>query len=187
MAESPSDVISVLESLIAGDPEKLVEAKSYAILARLRRFNRDAHAIVNEQRQTTLDARNSMDQAHLGLQNLLYERRHFEREIQKCKQFQFIYHDVPLYDLEEFSQLAPEASQTIDDHDLMKNRLEFEFTERARLQDRLKALTAERDRLLKLKKETRVKMEAQAREETELAKAKPHNRKQQLLRSYCPR
>lgn len=44
----------------------------------------------------------------------------------------FIYQDVPLYELEEFSHLAPDAARTIDEHELMKNRLEYEFTERTR-------------------------------------------------------
>lgn len=44
----------------------------------------------------------------------------------------FIYQDVPIYDFEEFSRLAPEEATTIDEHELMKNRLEFEFAERTR-------------------------------------------------------
>lgn len=88
MAETPDAVVAVLESFIGNEREDLLDANAYAALARLRRFNRDAHARVNEQRQKTMDARNAMDQTHLGLQNLLYERRHIEREIVKCRQFQ---------------------------------------------------------------------------------------------------
>lgn len=88
MTETPDAVVAVLEALIGNEQEALLDAKAYAILARLRRFNRDAHARVNEQRQQTMDARNAVDQTHLGLQNSLYERRHIEREIQKCRQFQ---------------------------------------------------------------------------------------------------
>lgn len=162
MADSVEAVIAVLEALLREDRGDLLDASVYAILARLRRFNRDAHAKVNEQRQSTMDARNAVDHTHLGLQNLLYERRHLEREIQKCREFQyvrptvfltcaqlthsppprvipcsispvrFIYQDIPLYSLEEFTRLVPAEAAPIDEHELMKNRLEFEFAERTR-------------------------------------------------------
>jgi len=170
MADSVEAVIAVLEALLREDRGDLLDASVYAILARLRRFNRDAHAKVNEQRQSTMDARNAVDQTHLGLQNLLYERRHLEREIQKCREFQFIYQDIPLYSLEEFTRLASAEAATPDEHELMKNRLEFEFAERARLEERKKMLINERDQLLRLKKENRVRMDTQTREENELAK-----------------
>jgi len=44
----------------------------------------------------------------------------------------FIYQDIPLYSLEEFTRLAPAEAATTDEHELMKNRLEFEFAERTR-------------------------------------------------------
>lgn len=88
MAETPENAVAILEALLSSENGDLLDASAYAVLARLRRFNRDAHARVNEQRQTTMDARNAMDQTHLGLQNLLYERRYLEREIQKAREFQ---------------------------------------------------------------------------------------------------
>ena len=90
MADTVEAVVAVLEAVLGSEGEDLLDASVYAILARLRRFNRDAHAKVNEQRQSTMDARNAVDQTHLGLQNLLYERRHLEREIQKCREFQYV-------------------------------------------------------------------------------------------------
>lgn len=33
-----------------------------------------------------------MDQRHLGLQNITYEKRHLEEEIVKCRQFRYAYH-----------------------------------------------------------------------------------------------
>lgn len=88
MAETPENAVAILEALLSSENGELLDANAYGVLARLRRFNRDAHVRVNEQRQTTMDARNAMDQTHLGLQNLLYERRHLEREITKAQQFQ---------------------------------------------------------------------------------------------------
>jgi THO complex subunit 5 len=38
----------------------------------------------------TAEARLIMDQRHLGLQNIAYEKRHLEEEIVKCRQFRYI-------------------------------------------------------------------------------------------------
>ncbi|KAF9510817.1 hypothetical protein BS47DRAFT_1319420 [Hydnum rufescens UP504] len=136
----------------------------------MRHFNREASKTCTAERERTAEARNAMDQTHLGLQNLLYERRHLEREIQKCHQFEFIYQDVPLYSLGEFRSLAPEGYDVEDEHQLMKNRLEFELAERTRLEERKKALLVERERLLKDKKEHRARLDTESREEAEFAK-----------------
>ena len=93
------------------------------------------------------------DQAHLGLQNLLYERRHLEREIEKCRQFGWvlclvlfietisrinssIYQEIPLYTVDEFMMIAPEEAKSEevlkDEHQLLLKRLNLELTERAR-------------------------------------------------------
>ncbi|CDO76274.1 hypothetical protein BN946_scf184470.g32 [Trametes cinnabarina] len=94
-----------------------------------------------------------MDQTYLGLQNLLYEKRHLEREIEKCRQFASIYQDIPLHSLEEFTQLAPEEARTedvlSDEHQLMLNRLSFELSERQRLDQRRKELIKQKEALLK--------------------------------------
>jgi THO complex subunit 5 len=94
-----------------------------------------------------------MDQSHLDLQNLLYEKRHLEREIGKCRQFASIYQDIPLYSIEEFKVLAPAEARTEDalanEHQLMLNRLNFELTERQRLDLRKKELTQQKEMLLK--------------------------------------
>jgi len=83
------------------------------------------------------------------LQNLLYEKRHLEREIDKCRQFASIYQDVPLHTAEEFKQLAPPAAVVDDEHQLMLNRLSFELAERNRLELKRKELIAQKDQLLK--------------------------------------
>jgi len=100
-----------------------------------------------------------MDHAHLGLQNLLYEKRHLEREIDKCRQFASTHQDVALYSLEEFQQLAPEDVRTEDilndEHQLMLSRLNFELAERQRLDRKKKELTQQKEDLLK---ETKAKL-----------------------------
>ncbi|KAI6047170.1 Fms-interacting protein-domain-containing protein [Pisolithus marmoratus] len=94
----------------------------------------------------TTEARQEMDQAHLGLQNLLYEKRHLEREIEKCRQFAYAFPTVPLHSLEEFQQIAPPEART---EDLMLNRLSFELAERQRLDLKRKELVLLKEELLK--------------------------------------
>lgn len=129
-----------------------IHVRASALLARLKALNRTANAATRAHKQATADARQDMDQTHLGLQNLLYEKRHLEREIDKCRQFAYvlpfpffaptltprssIYQDVPLHALPEFQELAPPEARTPDvldnSHQLMLNRLSFELAERQR-------------------------------------------------------
>jgi THO complex subunit 5 len=48
-----------------------------------------------------------MDQTHLRLQNLLYEKRHLEREIEKCRQFAYVSFVRPLFG---FHSLTPQVA-----------------------------------------------------------------------------
>lgn len=43
-----------------------------------------------------------------------------------------IYQDVPLYNMDQFTELAPPAAVVDDEHQLMLNRLSFELAERQR-------------------------------------------------------
>jgi THO complex subunit 5 len=61
--------------------------RASALVSRLKALNRNANAATRIHKQATAEARQEMDQTHLGLQNLLYEKRHLEREIEKCRQF----------------------------------------------------------------------------------------------------
>ena len=87
--ESPTAVITAFNELLNKEDVDTVTLMAYAtaLIARLRSFSREALSRTTAQRVLTTEARNAMDHAHLGLQNLLYERRHLEREIQKCRQF----------------------------------------------------------------------------------------------------
>ena len=68
------------------DPQ-VVQTRALALFGQLKAHNRAANAETRSHKQATADARTQMDQAHLALQNLLYEKRHLEREIEKCRQF----------------------------------------------------------------------------------------------------
>ena len=154
------DVFEKLREL-AGGPQPLDDAtalqiQALALIGRLKALNRAANNTTRLQKDATTESRQEMDQAHLGLQNLLYEKRHLEREIEKCRQFASIYQDVPLYTVEDFKQLAPEELRTpevlANEHQLMLNRLSFELTERQRLDQKKRELLKQKEELLKQSK-----------------------------------
>ncbi|THV08544.1 hypothetical protein K435DRAFT_847399 [Dendrothele bispora CBS 962.96] len=136
----------------ANDPDAL-RIRANALFACLKSVNRAANLATRASKDETAIARQEMDHASLGLQNLLYEKRHLEREIEKCRQFASVYQEVPLYSLEEFVQLAPEEARTpevlSDEHQLMLNRLSFELAERQRLDQRKRELLQAKEDLLK--------------------------------------
>ncbi|KAH9938620.1 Fms-interacting protein-domain-containing protein [Fomitopsis serialis] len=156
----PDPVVDSLSALV--DPAQLardpaaVHIRAGALFARLKALNRAANGATRVQKQATADARQQMDHTYLSLQNLLYEKRHLEREIEKCRQFASVYQDVPVHSLEEFVELAPgEAKSQIvlsDDHQLMLNRLSFELAERQRLDQKYKELAKQKEELLKQSK-----------------------------------
>ena len=90
--EDPGTVIQHLHGLTdpsttaSYDPQ-VVQTRAMALFGQLKAHNRAANAQTRSHKQATADARTQMDQAHLALQNLLYEKRHLEREIEKCRQF----------------------------------------------------------------------------------------------------
>ncbi|RDB22608.1 THO complex subunit 5 [Hypsizygus marmoreus] len=165
---SPDEVIEKLRDLVS--PNHLdqdiaaLHIRAMALVGRLKALNRAANTATRIRKEATAEARHDMDQSHLGLQNLLYEKRHLEREIEKCRQFASIYQDVPLYSLEEFTRLAPEEARTedvlSDEHQLMLNRLSFELAERQRLDLRRKELVQQKEDLLKESKSKAATMDS---------------------------
>lgn len=154
---SPDAVIDSLRDLVSSaylnhEPSS-VQIRAGALFARLKALNRAANAATRAHKQATAEMRHDMDQTYLGLQNLLYEKRHLEREIEKCRQFASIYQDIPLHSLEEFLEHAPEEMRTGEvlnnEHSLMLNQLNFELAERQRLDKECKRLQALKDELLK--------------------------------------
>ncbi|KZT12747.1 uncharacterized protein LAESUDRAFT_709935 [Laetiporus sulphureus 93-53] len=164
----PDVAIDKLRDLVSAqyldwDPAA-IHIRAGALFAHLKAVNRAANGATRARKQVTADARHEMDQTYLGLQNLLYEKRHLEREIEKCRQFASIYQDIPLYSIEEFTQLAPEEARTegvlADEHQLMLNRLSFELVERQRLDQKQKDILKEKEELLKESKAKLATMES---------------------------
>ncbi|KAF9057563.1 Fms-interacting protein-domain-containing protein [Panaeolus papilionaceus] len=164
---SPDEILEKLRDLVT--PKYLqqdnaaLQFRAMALMTRLKSLQRAANTATRMRKEETAEARQEMDQSHLNLQNLLYEKRHLEREIEKCRQFASIYQDIPLYTVDEFKQLAPEEQKTeqvlSDEHHLMLNRLAFELAERQRLDARRKELLQLRDELTKESKTKQTTMD----------------------------
>lgn len=94
MAEAEDQAIKHFQELVSSDLSNVdptsIQIRANALVARLKALNRNANAATRACKQATTEARHDMDQTHLGLQNLLYEKRHLEREIDKCLQFAFV-------------------------------------------------------------------------------------------------
>jgi len=59
-----------------------------ADLAQLRGLHRAAHYSARETKAQTAEARQEVDTLHLQLQNLYYEQRHLEGEIEACEGYE---------------------------------------------------------------------------------------------------
>ncbi|KAI0307333.1 Fms-interacting protein-domain-containing protein [Multifurca ochricompacta] len=164
----PDPVIRALRLLATNislnDDPATIHIHAGALFARLKAQNRDANTAARVHKQITADARHDMDQTHLRLQNLLYEKRHLEREIEKCRQFASVYQDIQMYSVEQFVELSPPEAHAEDvlsnEHQLMLNRLGFELVERQRLDRSVKQLAQEKEELLKTSKTQATTMES---------------------------
>ncbi|RUS35304.1 hypothetical protein BC938DRAFT_472862 [Jimgerdemannia flammicorona] len=125
-AESPADLQRTIPGLVT---------QSNQLFVALKARNRQTYNHTRATKQATTDAKLQMDRQQLGLQNFHYERRHLEKEIQKCEEFDSIYQDINLVPVEEFMARAPaELTSIMDPHQLMINRLNFEMSERLRME-----------------------------------------------------
>ena len=88
---APDAVIEHLQTLVSSSnlnaEPNAIQIRAATLFARLKAVNRTANVAVKAHKQATAEARSEMDHIHLGLQNLQYEKRHLEREIEKCRQF----------------------------------------------------------------------------------------------------
>ena len=87
-------IITSLQELVGPSnlnaDQTTIQIRAAALFTRLKALNRASNAAARTYKQATSEARSEMDHTHLGLQNLQYEKRHLEREIEKCKQFGWV-------------------------------------------------------------------------------------------------
>lgn len=104
-------------------------------------------------REETAQFRARLEQAHLQLQNLLYEKEYYDKEIHACASFRSAFADeqIGLVPAEEFLAQASKEVLAVagpHPHQLMLQRLSHELTQR-------KALVAKLETLKKAKASTR--------------------------------
>ncbi|GLC33262.1 hypothetical protein PLESTB_000353300 [Pleodorina starrii] len=131
------------------------------LLLQLKEDSRKLAFKAEDQREETSKFKTRLEQAHLQLQNLLYEKEYYEKEINECQNFRFKHPDsaIGLVPTEQFLQSAsPEVQNRIgdDQHKLMLERLHDELTQRkamvAKLEDLRKARAATRQEVDKRKR-----------------------------------
>uniref|UniRef100_L2FHA7 Fms interacting n=1 Tax=Colletotrichum fructicola (strain Nara gc5) TaxID=1213859 RepID=L2FHA7_COLFN len=102
-------------------------------ISHLRGLHRAANFTARETKAQTAEARHEVDRLHLQLQNLYYEQRHLEGEIEACESYDHTYQKLPLIPVEEFLAQFPEHADA-DENALMIARIGHE---RAEQQQRL--------------------------------------------------
>jgi DNA repair exonuclease SbcCD ATPase subunit len=61
--------------------------KCSVVLLELKEANREVHTEIEERKNALKKEKLKIDQQNSQLQNLLYEKTHFHKEIEKCKEF----------------------------------------------------------------------------------------------------
>lgn len=89
----------------------------------------------------------------MQLQNLLYEAKFIQQEINKCQNFRSKIEDIELVDLETFCENAPKEVTTdevlmSDQHKCTIERLKFELDERVQLTGELKVRSEEKKQII---------------------------------------
>ncbi|KAK4047780.1 hypothetical protein OIO90_006079 [Microbotryomycetes sp. JL221] len=152
------------------------------MFAALNCVNRQVQLGARSFKARTHEARLVAEQAHLRLQNLLFEQNHLEHEIRRCKQYESEFQNLPLHELGELQQLASQTAPPEglvvplpeDAHELMLARLAFELAERTRFDREKKELGASKSKLVKdnnVKKAKLEGLEAQVEDFVNAAKA----------------
>ncbi|CBQ73656.1 conserved hypothetical protein [Sporisorium reilianum SRZ2] len=156
---------------------------SAPLFSTLKRLNRRIYNDFQTQKTSVAEERAKVDTARLALQNLKYEESMLELEVKVCQEFQSIFQDIELHDLQEFHQLRSAARADArdtkedaagwdttaqaeeedgdlnDDHRLMLARLRFELKERKRLEAEKQTLQQDKTHVAKENKDKKVKLE----------------------------
>ncbi|KKA29701.1 hypothetical protein TD95_005373 [Thielaviopsis punctulata] len=116
-------------------------------LSQLRLLNRSAVMSARNTKAQTAEARQEIDRLHLQLQNLYYEQRHLQGEIEACNSYDHSYQKLPLISEEEFFALFPELKDA-DEDAIMVARIEHERSEREALEQQRQELLKRKQKLI---------------------------------------
>ncbi|KAF9147521.1 hypothetical protein BG015_010811 [Linnemannia schmuckeri] len=122
-------------------------------LALLKNLNRQIHQQGRNLRNELTEQKMSVGKVDLGFQNIKYQRKYLMSEIARCHDMETFYQEVPLVEMDEFRNMAPEnLANAPNDHQLMLNRLQFELEERKRYDAEKRRLLAVKVQLTKANK-----------------------------------
>ncbi|KAI8452432.1 Fms-interacting protein-domain-containing protein [Phakopsora pachyrhizi] len=145
--------------------ESVIALSANSLFVTLKALNRSHSKLVSRSKSKTSFVRDELDQIHLGLQNLVYERRYLEKEIQKCQEFESEYQNISIHSIEEYLRLNPqdleltESASTESKHELMIKRLKYELSERKRFEAEKKELLQKKLKLSKENDEKKSKLD----------------------------
>ena len=116
----------------------------------LRGMNRMLQLRLKSSRDLVANARQSAENKHLQLENLLYEVGHLEKQISACRSFRSKAESIPLVTVDEFYRDAPSSVSKPeltknDEHEQLKARLVWELEQRKTLAQQLEDLQKEVD------------------------------------------
>ncbi|SAM04550.1 hypothetical protein [Absidia glauca] len=128
---------------------------------KIKDLHSQAYGSTRDSKQQTAEAKDDMDDKQVGLQNVMYEKRHIVEEIVKCREFRSVYQHVDLISLEDFLARAPEhyLQDKENHHTLMINRLRFEQDERTSYKEEEERLQLERQGLIKENRKVQEKLD----------------------------
>ncbi|KAK2023416.1 hypothetical protein LX32DRAFT_144785 [Colletotrichum zoysiae] len=141
-AEGASGDVEQLQATLSKEQKLLLTNISH-----LRGLHRSANFDARDTKAQTAEARHEVDRLHLQLQNLYYEQRHLEGEIEACESYDHTYQKLPLISVEDFVALHPEHAGD-DENAMMIARIGHERAEREALEQQRLELVGRKQKLI---------------------------------------
>ncbi|GKT48336.1 putative threonine dehydratase [Colletotrichum spaethianum] len=139
-AEEASGTAEQLQATLSKEQKLLLTNISH-----LRGLHRSANFDARDTKAQTAEARHEVDRLHLQLQNLYYEQRHLEGEIEACESH--TYQKLPLIPVDDFVALHPEHADD-DENAMMIARIGHERAEREALEQQRLELVGRKQKLI---------------------------------------
>ncbi|KAJ0326725.1 hypothetical protein COL5a_006605 [Colletotrichum fioriniae] len=141
-AEESGSASSELQAALSKEQKLLLTNISH-----LRGLHRSANFNARDTKAQTAEARQEVDRLHLQLQNLYYEQRHLEGEIEACESYDHTYQKIPLIPVEEFIAEQPEHADA-DEDAMMIARIGHERAGREALEQQRLELVGRKQKLI---------------------------------------
>ncbi|TQN74501.1 putative THOC5 family protein [Colletotrichum shisoi] len=141
-AEETGGAVEQLQATLSKEQKLLLTN-----ISQLRGLHRSANFDARDTKAQTAEARHEVDRLHLQLQNLYYEQRHLEGEIDACGSYDHTYQKLSLIPVENFVALHPEHADD-DENALMVARIGHERAEREALEQQRLELVGRKQKLI---------------------------------------